>query len=453
MCEVRVRTNQTNDPECSATWATCISKQASSSAFRFETGPGRSERRGDRLNSMRSQLRSAIETHDSQSEGSTPVQKCSRVVQLRQAERPTLGNAVFEQRTGDQCRSSNGAHHACAVRGISGNGEHDGLEPTVDSAPDLDANSPGTTVGVWRAQHRQSRRQPVSPGGGDPGGNAACIGKGALEQQWRGQSCFVRVSGPDRGWKPHEVSPAPPSALEPHPVDPVPSITFHGSVVLAGARRTTRPGLGHSNLGDLVETVSGVACQHTGQPRRHAGADHNGYLSRFRRCVEVEQITNIVQRVAERHHAHATLYRCTGDHAMSARRCGQHQHTRLAQQFLDCSMANDSSSASGAEGHGSIEHLRTCVVDVHHARRRLDERTQHMRARCPKADNGHIVGPSIVVRSRFAAHRRSEPVTSRHPSVCGGTPPVPRIRNSAATIPVIDSAATTRRTSMNIWRP
>jgi hypothetical protein len=52
----------------------------------------------------------------------------------------------------------------------------------------------------------------------------------------------------------------------------------------------------------------------------------------------------------------------------------------------------------------------------------------------------------------WASQRRSGPVTSRHPSVLGGTPPVPRIRNNAATKPVMDRAATTRRTRVNMVR-
>ena len=71
----------------------------------------------------------------------------------------------------------------------------------------------------------------------------------------------------------------------------------------------------------------------------------------------------------------------------------------------------------------------------------------------PDTHNGDVVRAPSVFKNGSVTHRRSEPVTSRQPSVCGGTPPVPRMRNRAATIPVIDSAATTRRTNMNIQRP
>ncbi len=104
-------------------------------------------------------------------------------------------------------------------------------------------------------------------------------------------------------------------------------------------------------------------------------------------------------------------------------------------------MADHATATVSTKGYRPLYGLRVRVVHVHDTTARFEQRPKHVCARRSDPDNGDV------------AHRRSVPVTSRQPSVCGGTPPVPRMRNRAATIPVIDSAATTRRTNMNMGRP
>ena len=209
-------------------------------------------------------------------------------------------------------------------------------------------------------------------------------------------------------------------------------------------------GLGNGDLCDLVETISSMARQDTGQAGGHTRTDDDGDARGPGCCVEPEEVTNIFQGVAERHHTGPASHRFGSNHTVSARGRGQNQHAGLAQHLLGSSMSDHSDAGSNAKGDRSLDCFGVDVMDMHDTAGRFEQRTEHMGARGPDPDDGHIVLLTIVTEEDVVGHRKSVPVTSRQPSVCGGTPPVPRIRNRAATIPVIDSAATTRRTNMNM---
>lgn len=123
-------------------------------------------------------------------------------------------------------------------------------------------------------------------------------------------------------------------------------------MMLTGARRAARSRLGHGNLDDFIEAVASMTSQQAGQTGCHACTDNNRNGSVPGRFVEIKEVTDVIERVAERHHTDTATHGFGRHHAVTTRWCGQEQHARFTQKTL-CRTVSDHSIA--VEGHSSFD--------------------------------------------------------------------------------------------------
>ena len=167
--------------------------------------------------------------------------------------------------------------------------------------------------------------------------------------------------------------------------------------MLTCARWSPSSCLGHRNLDNLVERITGMASEQASQSRCHPCPDDDRNVLSGRRSIEIEQVPDVLERIAERYHAHTSSYRLSGDDPVATGRCCQDEDTRLAEQVTSRAMSDHPTrSALSAQGNGSINCLLSNVMHVNSATGRLEKRTNHVGAGGPQADNGDVVRKSVV---------------------------------------------------------
>ncbi len=208
-------------------------------------------------------------------------------------------------------------------------------------------------------------------------------------------------------------------------------------MVLTGARRAAGSRLGHVDLVDRREIGGGVPGQQAGEPWGEGGADHDGAAPFGRLGVEVEQPGHLVDVVGDRDDVGTSLDGDLGQSAVLARGQGEDEDgARIVERF---------------------------VGPRRHPRRRSQRRRHPVGPGAIRIDQDQIgqADDGLELSSGASAHgaaagdndphpsqRSSGPLSSRQPPFWGGTPPVPRKRNTPATTPAVNRATTARRRAL-----
>ena len=198
---------------------------------------------------------------------------------------------------------------------------------------------------------------------------------------------------------------------------------------LPGTGRATRSGPGHVDLVDTFETGGGVRRQHTCQSGREPGADNDVAPPPPRLGVEPEQRLHLGAVVGGRHDVGAAFDGTLGDGPMPG----------WGREDDNVALLERDRRVVAHPRHVTERRGRRCgarAVDVHD-NEIIDVSRRQQLASGSGADraDAHHDGPH---------YRRSGPLSSRQPPPCGGTPPLPRSRSTAATSPPIPRASNER---------
>ncbi len=205
--------------------------------------------------------------------------------------------------------------------------------------------------------------------------------------------------------------------------------------MLAGAGGATRAGLRDVDLVDRLETTGGVASQHAREARREPGTDHHGDPPLGRLRIQVQQPSHVVHGVTHRHDGLTPAHEGRRGLDVRAGRAGQDHDVGV---------------------HGLVV---AGQVDLGVIPERLTQRDDPVTALLAQHDAFDAFGRHELAGEAGAdgaesedgeSHRAADQVSSesdnsRQPPSCGGVPPVPRIRSTAATMPAMPRATNARR--------
>ena len=184
--------------------------------------------------------------------------------------------------------------------------------------------------------------------------------------------------------------------------------------------------LRYRNRIDHVDQSSRMLRQQTREPWREASADHHRSLSSSSQTVKGQKIACILGSITDGNDMGARLERSLSGLSMMPGRRGQDHD-------------------GGGDPGPFVEPTIGILERFEHSPRSIGVGVmeQQLSAGAELAGNMGASGAQTYDGDRH--QRRSGPDTSRQPPSRGGTPPVPRKRKKAASIPAIDSAATTLR--------
>ncbi len=185
---------------------------------------------------------------------------------------------------------------------------------------------------------------------------------------------------------------------------------------------------------DLVhrlEVGGRLGGEHAGEPGREAGPDHDRDATRLGFGTEVEQAPDVVDRIRHRHDRDTPGDERARQLDVQAGRGREHDHVGLD----GCVVRPALTGGLVAQGRGHLVDARRAQVPHHDL---LD-----------RVGRGQLAGGTRAAGAQTedgdAHQRRSSGVSSRQPPRCGGVPPVPRARSTAATMPAIPRATSALR--------
>ena len=171
--------------------------------------------------------------------------------------------------------------------------------------------------------------------------------------------------------------------------------------------------------------------EHAGQAGREPGADDERDAASLGFGAEVEQAADILDGVRHGHDRDAPGDERARQLDVQAGGGGEHDHVGLDRRVVRPSLAG----GLVTEGRGDLVDARRSQVPQHDLLDRVGRGQLTSGARPDRAET----------EDGDAHQVRSSGVSSRQPPRCGGVPPVPRARSTAATMPAIPRATSALR--------
>ena len=207
-------------------------------------------------------------------------------------------------------------------------------------------------------------------------------------------------------------------------------------MMLASARRSAGSDLGHMDLVDGVELGCADPGQQAGEPGHVAGAHHQSGAVPSRLLAGGEQGSGLGYLVGGGDDGRAGLHRGEGQDGL--RSGGGRHHHQVGSLSNDRPLTDPGLRAEPA-GDGA-QPFQVGVAHLH----RADAGTVVEHAHDPQA-GGTGTEDDRGGSGGLGGHASSSSRSSRHPPVCGGTPPRPRTRMAAASAMPTTMATNVRR--------
>ena len=179
--------------------------------------------------------------------------------------------------------------------------QHEHIARTIATPAHLDARGAHQSLRVRLAQHGEMGRKAITSSRSQPSGDPTYPRELRMQEQRVGKLCSIAILGSNRIGEPAQLAARPSGPAVPTAIPPVEGVTGERGVVLTGARRSASAGASDVHLVDVVEVSRRVASQHAGEPGRKGRAYDHRNLSCLGLGIQVEQGSNISDRVAGGH--------------------------------------------------------------------------------------------------------------------------------------------------------
>lgn len=249
-----------------------------------------------------------------------------------------------------------------------------------------------------------------------------------MQRERIGQFCPITISASDGLREPQEFATTPTGSRDPLTVVPTGSIVGQGPMVLTSTGRTTGSVHPHVNLVDHVDARCQLGNEQTRESRARGRTNDDRHVIGPGDSIELEQIAHVLDVIAGAHHVYTAFDQAASQPTLPRGR-GQNNHRRLTRSNVDRAVDGP-----------SLQSPRSCLLKIgssivnKNGKGRRRELSSHS---SPHNTEAHH-------RDGRTTHDGGR-VSSRQPPRSGGTPPLPRIRNTAAAMPVSVMAAIARR--------